>query len=195
MNSFDALLAGLARQLRELDPASQAEFFLQCGLALRPLYERWLDETGRPDRAGVLDTAALLVGERRSAANTSLDAEVILTSMEAEFPPGDALGDVSSTGAQSCWIAYDTALRLVIDASFAAEASVEYLLEPVTVGVSERLFGYSQIGSGPDEDRHMSALVADQQMAVAVDWISEVIKAMLRSAPIPDAGTHHPLIP
>jgi len=93
MNAFDALLADLARQLRELDPASQAEFFLQCGLALRPLYERWLDETGRPDRAGVLDTAALLVGEHRSAANTSLDAEVILTSMEAEFPPGDALAN------------------------------------------------------------------------------------------------------
>ena len=97
--------------------------------------------------------------------------------------------------------AYDPAdangdrLRAYIDESFKAEHCAEYALQPVLERASERLFGVSQIGSGPDEHAQLSQLMADSQVDRALTWLRTAVRLVAEGdtpPPVPDA---HPLLP
>ena len=195
MTAFDRLLEELRAELQRLDHSATAAFFLLCGRALRPLYRAWLERTGSEDRSPLLDGVAEAVAGWTEAHLGAADASELLVDVEQATPSGEAIDGVPAVGAQACWICHDVALRQLIQPDFDAGPCVEYALEPLTASVSERLFGVSQIGAVPDEDRQAMAIVDDDRIQAAVVWIRETI-ATLASGGILDAvDDDHPLRP
>jgi len=185
MTAFDDLLAELAADIDGLSAPAASGLFVGCCQALRPHYRRWAEHTGTDD-GDVLD-AALGVA-RRFATSGAVEpgADALLARVEAATPPGDAPDDYPSTFAQSCWIAGDMALRTAVSDD-SPGYGIEYALDPVMATATERLYGVSQVGSGPDEEAQVQAILAEPDVRAAVDACRAVI-ARLAGRPVLTEG-------
>jgi hypothetical protein len=183
MTAFDDVLDDLAARIDALAPRARAAFFLACGRALRGEYERWVARRGEShaDLLARADEAAAGFATR----GVDIDGGGrLLAELEAATPPGASPDEVSSTFAQDCWICVDCGVRVAVEDGFAAGICVEYALEPVTETVSERLFGFSQVGSGDEEEAQMRRLVADDRFRRAVEFCHWAIgRLAVRSEP------------
>lgn len=195
MTAVDRVLHELGTAVAVLDEQAKAVLYRACARALRPLYEQWLKDTGEPNFSSLLDRADLACEVAVSGEGLAHRLEGLLAELEIAMPPGDAIGDVSSTGAQSCWIAYDTSLRVLLDHSFRSDLCIEYVLQPILSGVSEELFGFSEVGSGPEEDAQMEELVADRRITEAVRWVRSACSVSPTDDLRPLPGRRHPLRP
>jgi hypothetical protein len=99
-----------------------------------------------------------------------LDVERLLQALEAATPAGDSPDHISSTLAQDCWICADVSIRVLVDTEYDPGPAIEYALEPVLSAVTHRLFGVSQIGSGPDEQMKVHAILADPAARTALEF-------------------------
>lgn len=195
MTALDDLLEDLSQELQVLGASDRAVFFRECGRGLRPLYTRWVEETCGVDGSIWLDWVEAAVEEYPTKVQSLFDTSSVLAELESRMPNGVAIDAVSSIGAQSCWISYDVALRSIVDPAFASELCIEYVLDPVLASVSERLFGFSQVGSGSDEALQVLAVVSDGRTQNAVRWIREALAvASVGGINVPDEQPH-PLVP
>jgi hypothetical protein len=183
MTDFDDLLAELAAEIDGLSAPAGAALFVGCCQALRVHYDRWADHRGT-SAADVLDEA--LAAARTFATGGQLDAgaPALLARVEEATPEGDSPDAYSSTFAQDCWICGDVALRAAIGQDGPPGYAVEYALDPIVITVTERLFGVSQLGSGPDEDAGIRAILAESDVQAAVDACRTAI-AHLATHPAP----------
>lgn len=183
MTDFDDLLADLAGDIDALPAPAVSVLFIGCCRALRPHYDRWADHRGT-SAADVLDAA--LDAARAFATGGALDpaAPALLARVEEATPEGDSPDEYSSTFAQDCWICGDVALRTAIGQDGPAGYAIEYVLDPMVITATERLFGVSQLGSGPDEDAGVRAILAEPDVRAAVDACRAAI-AHLAAHPAP----------
>lgn len=195
MTALDQVLDDLGAEIAALETSGRVVLYRACGRALRPLYEQWARVTGQPDASSSLDRVDALCEESLLLGYSAPGAASLLSELEVAMPPGDAIGDVSSTGAQACWIAYDTSLRVLVESAFRADLCVEYMLQPLLASVSERLFGFSQVGSGPHEEVQLEELVAEPRTQEAVRWIQSACLIARSDDLLPLHGRHHPLLP
>ena len=195
MTALDQVLDELGVDIGSLGTPACVVLYRACGRALRPLYDEWTRATGQPDASASLDGVDALCEEFLLSGVAASGAANLLAELEQTIPPGDAIGDVSSTGAQACWIAYDTSLRVFVDTTFRAEMCVEYVLQPLLASVSERLFGFSQVGSGPEEETQLEELMAEDRMLEAVLWIRSACLIARSDDLQPLPGQPHPLLP
>ena len=68
-----------------------------------------------------------------------------------------------------------------------------HVLQPILSGVSEELFGFSEVGSGPEEDAQMEELVADRRITEAVRWVRSACSVSPTDDLRPLPGRRHPL--
>lgn len=182
MTAFDDLLAELAADIDGLSAPAASGLFAGCCQALRPHYRRWAEHTGIDD-GGVLDEALRVAGRFATSGEVEPGADALLARVEAATPPGDAPDEYSSTFAQSCWICGDMALRTAVSPEGGAGFGIEYALDPVMATATERLYGVSQVGSGPDEDAQVQTILAEADVQAAVDACRVVI-ARLSGRPV-----------
>lgn len=177
MTDFDDLLADLAGEIDRLSAPAGAALFVGCCQALRVHYDRWADHRGT-SAAHVLDEA--LAAARTVATGGPLDAgaPALLARVEEATPEGDSPDSYSSTFAQDCWICGDVALRTAIGQDGPPGYAIEYALDPIVVTATERLFGVSQLGSGPEEDAGVRAILAEPEVQAAVEATRSAIAHM-----------------
>ena len=183
MTAFDDLLAELAAEIDGLSATAGAALFIGCCEALRPHYRRWADHRGTSAEE-VLDTALATARAFATTGHAGPDAAALLTRVEEATPAGDSPDEYSSTFAQDCWICGDVALRTAVGRDGPPGYAVEYALDPAMITATERLFGVSQLGSGPDEDAGVRAVLAEPDVRAAVDACRAAI-AYLSGHPTP----------
>lgn len=191
MTPLDELLDGISIGIGGLSRRAQSAFFLACGTALLGEYERWAT---RRDIAPS-DVVAQACSVARTFGTTGAippDKPHLLGALEA-ITPGESPDEVASTTAQDCLICIDCSLRVAIDEDFEAGPCVEYALQPVTEAASERLFGVSQIGSGPDELPMTRLLLNDARVEAATSFCHGAIE-QLSTHPEPTADLLDDLI-
>lgn len=167
MTSYDRLLADLAERIDALPRPSIADLFVACAAALMPGFRQWATQRGEETepllaRALATSRSFALTGEAIE------DVQTLLASMEAA-PPAD---EVSSTLAQDCWICADISVRVIADPQFAAGPGIEYALEPIVQRATAKLHGVSQLGSGPEEDSQMEAVLRRSDVTAALSFCS-----------------------
>jgi hypothetical protein len=182
MTAFDDLLAELATDIDGLSAPAASGLFAGCCQALRPHYRRWAEHRGTDD-GDVLDAALGAAGRFATSGAAEAGADALLERVEAATPPGDAPDEYSSTFAQSCWICGDLALRTAVSQDGGPGYGIEYALDPVVTTATERLYGVSQVGSGPDEDAQMLAVLAEPDVRAAVEACRAVV-ARLADRPV-----------
>ena len=183
MTSFDKLLADLADGLNTLSSRSQVAFFWAASWALRPEFRRWAAHRGVPTET-LLDQAVRVAEQFAVEGIRAADVEVLLRALEEATPAGESPDTYSSTSAQDCWICADLCIRVMTDDGMASGYGVEFALEPVVSSATERAFGISQVGSGPQEDQQLQTVLRDPRVMSAIDfcrWAAE----FLRERPAP----------
>jgi hypothetical protein len=183
MTAFDDLLADLAGEIDGLAVPAASALFIGCCQALRPHYDRWAAHRGT-SAADVLDDALAAARTFATGGGVPMGADALLARVEEATPEGDSPDAYSSTFAQSCWICGDVALRTAIGDGGPPGYAVEYALDPMMITATERLFGVSQLGSGPDEDAGVRAVLAEPDVQAAVDACRTAI-AHLAAHPAP----------
>lgn len=183
MTTFDDLLAELAAEIDGLSSPAGAALFMGCCQALRPHYDRWAEHRGT-SAADVLDEALAAARTFATGGVIAADAPALLARVEEATPEGESPDANSSTFAQDCWICGDVALRTAIGHDGPPGYAIEYALDPIVTTATERLFGVSQLGSGPDEDAGIRAILAEPDVQAAVEAARSAI-AYLAAHPAP----------
>lgn len=184
MSPFERATEALATRIRGLSLRAQVALFLS---ASEVLAESWREWSAAANRTVDLDTFDRGVAE--AAAFASGDESVsrdVLAAVEASTPsePSDVRG---FTAAQDCWICLDTALRGALG-DFDPADSAWYLLEPLFQAVSERLFGFADVGSDIQEEAESSVL-ADPALTSAIAAVERgIVIAASASATEPQLG-------
>jgi hypothetical protein len=180
MTSYDAVLDRVGARIDRLPRRCVAALFLACSMGLRPELEAWMTRQGI-GRSDVFDRAARAV--RDYAVGAVPVAATLLDAVWAEVPPGEE----TTTAEEDCWICLDVAVRVAVDEAFVPGPCIEYALEPKSEVISERLFGVTQVGSGPGEEEAMRTLLADTEFRVAVGFVEWAV-GMLEQIEIPSTG-------
>jgi hypothetical protein len=183
MTAYDDLLAELAGEIDGLTAPAASALFVGCCEALRPHYRRGADHRGT-SAEDVLDAALAAARTFATTGEVAADAAALLARVEEATPEGDSPDAYSSTFAQDCWICGDVALRTAVGRDGPPGYAVEYALDPAVTTATERLFGVSQLGSGPDEDAGVRAVLAEPDVRAAVDGCRAAI-ALLAEHPAP----------
>ncbi len=179
MTAFDDLLLRLGREIDLLPRRAMSALFLVCGRALLGTYEGWAGSVGGVGH-GLLEQADDAAARFAMGGEADGDLSLLLDSMAGFTPEADSANGVSATAAQDCWICFDTAVRLIVDRQFEPGACIEFALQPVTEAVSERLFGVSQIGGGPNERMQSARLIDDAQFREALGFCEHAIEELGR---------------
>lgn len=184
MSPFERATEALATRIRGLPPRAQVALFLSASEALAESWREWSAAANRPVDLDTFDR-----GAAAAAAFASGDESVsrdVLAAVEASTPsePSDVRG---FTAAQDCWICLDTALRGALG-DFDPADSAWYLLEPLFQAVSERLFGFADVGSDIQEEAESSVL-ADPALTSAIAAVERgIVIAASASATEPQLG-------
>jgi hypothetical protein len=170
MTQLDIVLTELAGRIRQLSQRAQAALFWACSDALTPEFLAWANHTG----AG---TEGLLRAGQAAAYNYAAwgakpaEPAQLLAALEAGTPFGESPDDFPSTRAQDCWICADIAVRVWAVGEYDAAPAIEYALEPMLGAVTEELFGVTQVGSGPDEERQVAVVLQDARIVRAITFV------------------------
>lgn len=173
MSPFEDVSSRLTARVAALPLRAQVALFASGAEVLAPRYQVWVTGTGgaAPDEGDLLGRAIALA-RRFAAGDESATSPELLQQVE-ESTPGDPTDVEWFAAAQDCWICADTALRAA-QHEFEAEDSVWYLLEPVFQRTSERLFGYSDVGSEL-QDRFEAQALEDPALRAAVTAIDSAV--------------------
>jgi hypothetical protein len=167
----ERLIEDLAMRAGRLPKRSLVGLFWACGSGLLPAYRERIASLGVPAEPileEVLAAAYVFAVSGREPVNGAGS----LRAFEAATAPGGPVDDDGSEIAvQDCWICADVCIRLLVDSEYRPGLAVEYALEPVIQQASERLFGFSQVGEGPDEERQLEAILAESDVSLAVEFI------------------------
>ena len=99
------------------------------------------------------------------------DSLGLLRAIEVTTVQEAPIDDGSVIAVQDCWICADVCIRTLADGEYSPGLAIEYALEPILQAASERLFGVSQVGDGPNEDRQLEVILAETSVSQAVDFI------------------------
>ena len=169
MTVFDEALDDLAQRIDRLPRSSIAALFLACADGLLPEFRRWAAHTGQNNET--LAQHALAVTRTFAlTGNPQPDAENLLASLAQATPEGESPDEFSATAAQDYWICVDIGVRIQVDPDYQAGSGIQYALEPLVQAVAERLYGVSDVGSGPDEDAQIEAIVNQPETRAALDF-------------------------
>jgi len=170
MGPFERVVAELTPRIRDLPMKAQAALFLGASLALAESWREWSAAAGLDPATGVYDRA--VAAASAFAGGGEPVSPDLLAEVEA-FTPSDHSDIPGFTVAQDCWICLDVALRAsAADRDPAGYAW--YLLEPMFHGVSERLFGYTDVGS-IEQEKCDSVSLADSALVAAIAAIDQGI--------------------
>lgn len=172
MSPFTEATDRVAERLRGLGLRNQVAVYIGAARALEPGYRAWRDQSGSPspDESRLFDYAIRLA-TAFAVAGAAPPAE-LLESLEVSTPsePTDVPG---FTTAQDCWICLDTAVRAAVSDYDPAD-SAWYLLEPAFQATSERLFGYTDVGS-ENQQAAESAALRDPALMRVVESVEDSI--------------------
>ena len=184
MTSLDLLVKQIADGVNALSSRARVALYAACAHALLPEARKWaaLRGTSVAPLEQALHGASAFAAHGIAPADDQLAA--LLRALEDGTPHGESPDAVPSTFAQDCWICADVAVRVLAEPSFDAGACIEYALEPVLQTACERLFGCSQVGGGPDEERQVRAILAHPIVAAATDFVRWAV-ALLAQRPSP----------
>lgn len=174
MTAFDDVLDDFAERIDRLPRTSTVALFLACASGLLPEFRRWAAHTGQTteplaQRALATARAFALTGD------IPPDAKELLTSLEQATPEGESPDEFSATTAQDFWICVDVGIRVITDPDYQAGTAIEYALEPIVQQATERLFGVTQLGGGPEEDTQMAAILREADVNAALGFCSWVL--------------------
>jgi len=99
--------------------------------------------------------------------------------MELQAPSEPESGVAGFTVAQDAWTCADVALRIPIE-GFEASDGLWYALEPQFQAVSERLFGFTDVGSARQDEDEQVAL-DDPVLAEAITNVDLVLRRLTGS--------------
>lgn len=184
MSPFEDVNARLTERVAALPLRAQVALLAAGAEVLTPRYGDWLAGAAgaAPDQRDLLGRA--VAEGRRLAAGASADGAGDLLAQVEEATPGDPTDVDWFTAAQDCWICADSALRAARGEADAQD-STWYLLEPVFQATSERLFGYSDVGSEQEDALEAQAL-EDPALAAAVSAVDAAID-LLAAGEVDDA--------
>ena len=106
----------------------------------------------------------------------------LLAELEGAIP-GESADYYPSTSAQDCFICADTAIRLNAEPGLAPGRAIWYAIEPQLQASTMRLFGVTELGTSPDEETREQAILNDEQMAQAIDFITAAVSVLAPSEP------------
>jgi hypothetical protein len=171
---LETLTGDLAARIDRLPRRSAVALYWACSSGLFAAYQEWavLAEA----RTEPILCAALAEGYRFALWGREIphDGPELLQALEDSAPPGelaDRAGTRLETAARDCWICGDVPIRLLVDGDYRAGGAIWYALEPVLQHATERLFGVLQVGDGPDENHQRQAIMAEPDVARAVDFV------------------------
>jgi hypothetical protein len=172
---FDDWLSDVAARIDSLPNRSTSALFLACAGALLPEFRHWAAHTGQEDLEPLAERALAVARTYALTGNPPPEAKALLASLQEATPSGESPDEVSATGAQDFWICVDLSVRVIVDPRYEAGTGLEYALEPIVQNTTERLFGVSQVGSGPDEDAQMQAVMNSPEVSSALDFCTWAI--------------------
>ncbi|MBB5960653.1 hypothetical protein FHS29_007281 [Saccharothrix tamanrassetensis] len=171
MTVYDEALDDFAERVDRLPRRAVAALFAACAAALVPEYRRWAAHVG----ASAEPLADRVLAAARGYATTGTapsGVDTLLAEVEEATPPGESPDDYPSTAAQDCWICVDLAIRVIADPDHEPGTGIEYALEPIVQKATERVHGVTEVGSGPDEDAQVAAVLAEPDVAAALDFVT-----------------------
>lgn len=180
MSAFDDVTARFSEQVAILQLRPQVALFAVAAEVLTPRYLDWVTAADSMVLSEIrLLDRAVAEAKKFAASESSTVSRGLLQALEAAVPADRSDADWF-TAAQDCWICADTALRVSLG-EFAAEDSTWYLLEPVFQCTSERLFGYTDVGS--ELEALESVALEDAALRRAVAGLDTAID-VLRGSPV-----------
>ena len=185
MSPFEEINDRIAGGIRALDLRAQILVLATGARVLLPRYEHWHRSVGRAENMASLVREAISAAEEFVLGKTDVQRVPALLDELELGAPSDPSDSVWFTAAQDCWTLADSALRVIAE-SFDAGDATWYLLEPIFQTTSERLFGFSDVGSDAQEAAEGQAL-SDPALAAAVRALESAI-AELRSTASPNAA-------
>jgi len=171
MTRLDSVLADLAVRIRGMSIRGQAALFWACSEALVDAFLEWADRTGS-DTAQVLRSGQLATYGFVTLGVESTDAIELLSEFEEKAPFGESIDMIPSTTAQDCWICADVGIRVWVSESYDPGPAIEFALEPILGTVTEELFGFTQVGSGPSEEMQIEAVLQDERIVRVLDFMN-----------------------
>jgi|GEM_PF-4900344 len=170
MGPFERVVAELTPRIRELPMEAQAALFLGASRALAESWREWSAAAG-------LDPATVVYDRGVAAASAfASGGEPVSPDLKAEVEasmPSEPTPFAGFTAALNCWICLDVALGASTGNRDPADYTW-YLLESMFHGVSERLFGYTDVGSIEQEECD-SVSLADPALIAAIAAIDQGI--------------------
>jgi hypothetical protein len=176
VSPFEAETARLAERVAGLSLPAQVGLFAAAAEALKPRYLNWVSESKgvATDQRDLLSRAvdeAFKFAEG-DAASTSIG---LLSELE-EAAPGEPLDVLWATTAQDCWVCASTAVRSSLE-TFAAQDATWFLLESMFQATSQRLFGFTDVGSDREDELEGQAL-HDPALQAAVSALDSACAAL-----------------
>jgi len=170
MGPFVRVVAALEPRIRALSVETQSALFVGASLALAQSWREWSIAAGLEPATGVYDRA-VAAGSAFARGGVPVSPD-LLAEVEASAPsePSDRPGFIVT---QDCWICLDVALTASVGDRDPADYTW-YLLEPMFQAVSERLFGFAEVGSA-DEEECDSVSLADPELVDAIAVIEKGI--------------------
>lgn len=191
MTPFDDLYNSLAAEVSASGPDHLSLVLLAAGRALRPLYDDWATQTQSINQSDLLDEAQRVL----TTGNQASSLRLLKERLEEQMPWGEAIRGVPSADAQTVWEAHWLAADAVLEPLEPAVRFVEPPLQPVLIAASERLFGVSDVGSGPHEAPMQRQILGEPDVVRAIEWFRDALarpNATLSELLAPDP---HPLMP
>ena len=157
MTAYDDLIDRLADRINSLPPRRQAIFFWSSAEAVA-LYSgvRSLDAEEREATGLALREAKYIVlkwGEEH-VKEVAESVRSLLDRPQPEY----------SVSIECAWMCLDCVARIACDDTYRPGVSVENVIRPSIASVSEEMFGAYQIGSGPDEERQITLILANPEV-------------------------------
>lgn len=171
MTAYDDLIDRLADRINSLPPRRQAIFFW-CSAEAIALYSdaSSLDTEERVATELALRETKYIVlnwGEEH-VKEIAASVRALLDRPQPEY----------SISIECAWMCLGCVARIACDDTYRPGISVEIVIRPSIAAVSEEMFGVYQIGSGPDEERQITLILANPEVKGAVRYCQRAIATL-----------------
>ncbi|MBF1646582.1 MAG: hypothetical protein HXO54_01250 [Rothia dentocariosa] len=172
MKAYDRLIDSLAVDINALPVSGQVMLFYSAAEAF--VHGADLSRLSVKERevtAFSLRAAKSLVANNDAAAST---AQEILRGLDRPMPENNILVEYA-------WMCLDTTTRIIADPGYRPGVLVESILQPAVISATERLFGVSQIGSGPEEEAQTLHILHEPEVQRTVDFCIHAIHQLSKT--------------
>lgn len=180
LTALDTFVDEIAARIGRLPNRSLVALFWACSSALSGEYRNWSASVNSDAEPILVETLAA-AHQFAAIGQEPAGKERLLDRLEAAVPPGDYRDKAdkkTESAAQDCWICADVCIRVLVDADYDASPAIEYALEPVLHNATERLFGVTQVGSGPHEAAQVEAILMEPEVSRAIDFIQWAVDVL-----------------